>query len=162
MMKKYPYFKKVQTCADGSPAPDPLTHRIERAVRFEEVDALNVVWHGRYPSYLEDGRVAFGEAYGLGYLALRDAGIVAPIRQMHLDYMAPLRFGQMCTIETTLLWDDAAKLVFIYRLFDEKDRVLTTGYTTQLFLTMQGEIYMGYPEFYQQFCQKWQRGTLGV
>ena len=160
-MKKYPYFRQAQVCADGSPTPPPLTNHIRRKVRFEEVDSLHIVWHGRYPSYLEDGRVAFGEQYGLGYLAMRDAGIVAPIRQMHLDYVAPIRFGQTCTIETTLLWDDAAKLVFIYRLLDEGEALLTTGYTTQLFLTTEGEMCLGYPDVYQQFCRKWKKGEFG-
>ena len=160
-MKKYPYFPQAQVCADGTPAPAPLTCRIERTVRFEEVDSLHVVWHGRYPSYLEDGRAAFGERYGLGYLTIHAAGIVAPIRQMHLDYIAPLRFGQTCAIETTLLWDDAAKLVFIYRLLDEGGAVLTTGYTTQLFLTLGGAMCMGYPDFYNDFCVKWKMGALG-
>ena len=160
-MKKYPYFRQAQVCADGSPAPPSLTNRIARKVRFEEVDSLHIVWHGRYPSYLEDGRVAFGEQYGLGYLAMRDAGIVTPIRQMHLDYMAPIRFGQTCTIETTLLWDDAAKLVFVYRLLDQEGAVLTTAYTSQLFLTMAGAMCMGYPDFYNDFCVKWKTGALG-
>ena len=41
--------------------PAPLVVGIDRRVRFEEVDALGMVWHGRYPSYFEDGRIAFGD-----------------------------------------------------------------------------------------------------
>ena len=157
-MKRYPYFSLAKECTDGTPAPKPLTCHVQRTVRFEEVDSLRVVWHGRYPSYLEDGRGAFGKQFGLGYLAMHDAGLVAPIRQMHLDYMAPIRFGQTCTIETTLLWNDAAKLVFVYRILDEAGSLLTTAYTVQLFLTTEGEIFMGFPDFYQQFCSRWKRG----
>ena len=52
-----PYFRP-ETMMNGRPAPLPLTCTVPREVRFEEVDALNVVWHGRYPSYFEDARVA--------------------------------------------------------------------------------------------------------
>jgi Predicted thioesterase len=160
-MKKYPYFHLALECADGSPAPTPLRCCTKRPVRFEEVDSLQIVWHGRYPSYLEDGRMAFGTHFGLGYLVMYEAGLVAPIRQMHIDYIAPLRFDQTCTIETTLLWNDAAKLVFVYRLFDESGSLLTTAYTIQLFVTTEGEMCMGYPDFFQQFCNRWKRGELG-
>ena len=39
----------------------------EFAVRFSEVDSMNVVWHGSYPLYFEDAREAFGKKYGLEY-----------------------------------------------------------------------------------------------
>ena len=45
--------------------PKPLETSVARRVRFEEVDPLTIVWHGRYPSYFEDGRAAFGEKYCL-------------------------------------------------------------------------------------------------
>ena len=38
------------------------------AIRFSEVDSMNVVWHGSYPLYFEDAREAFGEKYGLEYM----------------------------------------------------------------------------------------------
>ena len=83
-----PYFR---TAPD---APPPLRRTVTRRVRFEEVDALGIVWHGRHASYIEDGRVAVCEACGIGYLTLFEQEILAPIKSMHIDYMHPLRFGQ--------------------------------------------------------------------
>ena len=38
-------------------------------VSFYEMDPMQVVWHGEYVRYLEDGREAFGRRYpGIGYL----------------------------------------------------------------------------------------------
>ena len=51
-------------------SPAPLRLIVERKVRFEEVDPMNIVWHGRYPGYFEDGRVALGDKYGIGYMDL--------------------------------------------------------------------------------------------
>ena len=45
----------------------PLTANTKRKVRFEEVDSLGIVWHGRYPSFFEDSRDEFGNKYGLKY-----------------------------------------------------------------------------------------------
>lgn len=156
-----PYFK-ARNKADGGSAPAPLTWSVDRAVRFEEVDSLGVVWHGHYPSYFEDARVAFGDARGFGYLDVYNAGFVIPVKQMGIDYIAPLRFGQKCRITARLHWDDAARINFSYEIRDEAGALLTTGYTVQLFLTAGGELCMVKPDFFQDFCQRWERGVLPV
>ena len=42
----------------------------EVTVRFHEVDAMCVVWHGHYLAYFEQARVAFGNALGDRFTAL--------------------------------------------------------------------------------------------
>ncbi|HET6225857.1 MAG TPA: acyl-CoA thioesterase, partial [Bacteroidia bacterium] len=55
-----------------------LTNRTEVPVRFSEVDALGIVWHGHYLKFFEDGREAFGRQYGLGYLDIHKEEFVVP------------------------------------------------------------------------------------
>ena len=44
-----------------------LTCRTPIRVRFSEVDSMQVVWHGEYMRYFEDGREDFGRRFaGLG------------------------------------------------------------------------------------------------
>ena len=57
-----PYFRR------GEGQPPPLRAITKRRVRFEEVDPLGIVWHGRYPSYFEDARVELGRKYGIDYM----------------------------------------------------------------------------------------------
>lgn len=159
-MKRYPYFKPVKLCVDGSPAPGPLRIVVERTVRFEEVDLMGVVWHGRYPGFLEDGRVAFGTRFGIGYELLAKMRTPAPVKQMHIDYVAPLRFNQTFRIITELYWSEAARMNFAYALHDEKGGLRAQGYTVQLFTTMAGELLLEQPDFYADFCRKWKSGAL--
>ena len=50
----------------GSVTP-ALTNTTKTTVRFSEVDSMQVVWHGEYVRYFEDGREAFGRKYpGIG------------------------------------------------------------------------------------------------
>ena len=42
-----------------------LIAETEIGIRFNEVDALGIVWHGNYVKYFEDGREAFGEKFDL-------------------------------------------------------------------------------------------------
>ena len=128
-------------------------------MRFEEVDPLGIVWHGRYPSYFEDGRVAFGDMHALEYLRMREEGFAAPIVQMHLDYHAPLRFGESCRIEAFLHWCDAVRLNFEYRLTRCGDGTLVvSGYTVQMLTDLQGDVLVAWPEYMEDWRERWRRG----
>ncbi len=153
------YFKAPGNLADGSPAPAPLMAATTRVVRFHEVDPLGVVWHGHYASYFEDARVAFGERYGIGYQTIHAAGFVTPVKQMRIDYEAPLRFNQECRITATLFWSDAARLNFEYTIADMEDALVTRGCTVQLFVTLAGDLSYAKPDFYEAFCAKWREGA---
>lgn len=154
-----PYFKD-EALPDSTPPPAPLSCTVERTVRFEEVDAMNVMWHGRYPSYFEDARVAFGNIYNFSYYKLYETGYVVPVKQLGIDYIAPLRFEQRCLITCKLHWTNAAKLNFSYSITDTTGNPLTTGYTVQLFLTRNLELCMFKPEYAADFYRRWQNREL--
>ena len=151
---KRPYFKT------SSDAPAPLTFTVQRIVRFEEVDPLGIVWHGRYPSYFEDARVALGDHYGIGYLDFHRENLVTPIKQIHVDYDRPLRFGETCTITALLYWTRAARMNLGFEIRNKAGDITTTGYSVQLFLDTQGTLLMAPPDFYLDFCERWEQGLL--
>jgi acyl-CoA thioester hydrolase len=141
-------------------APAPLRLSVERVVRFEEVDPLGIVWHGRYPSYFEDGRVLLGEQYGIGYMDFYHQGIVAPIKQLHVDYQKPLQFGERFSIEAILHWSDATRLNHEFILRNAAGEVTTSGYSVQLLMDREQNVLMLPPPFYAEFRQRWQAGEL--
>ncbi|WP_022661116.1 acyl-CoA thioesterase [Paucidesulfovibrio longus] len=149
-----PYFKPVP----GAPAPLRIT--VQRTVRFEEVDPLGVAWHGRYASYLEDARVALGDTYGFGYLDLRDNGIITPIKQLHIDYLKPLRYAEPFTIEALLHWTEAARINIEYILRNQRAEVTTTAYSVQMLVDTEGELIIVQPEFCRGFFTRWKEGKL--
>ena len=148
------YFKSAAN------QPAPLRVTVERRVRFEEVDPLGIVWHGRYPGYFEDARVAFGDRYGIGYLDFYREGILAPIKKLHVDYQRPLRFGDPFTIEGVLHWSEAARLNFEFILRNAAGEVTTSGYTVQMLMDAEHTLLLVPPPFYQSFCERWARGDL--
>jgi len=133
--------------------------RTTRRVRFEEVDALGIVWHGRYSSYLEDGRIAFGDRFHLGYLDMKRESVAAPIVQLHLDFFAPLYFDQTFEIETVLHWSESLRFNFSYRIF-LGEKILAAGYTVQLLTDLSGNLLFIPPQFIADFRQRWQQGEL--
>ena len=140
--------------------PEPLRLQVKRQVRFEETDALGIVWHGRYASYFEDARSALGDNYGIGYLDLYRNGIVAPIKKLHADYHRPLTYPEDFTVEGILHWSDAARINYEFIIRDSKGSIVTTGYSVQIMLDMENNLYMVSPPFYQEFCKRWKAGEL--
>lgn len=154
-MSRKPYFPPVP---DG---PEPLRVTMHREVRFEEVDPMDIVWHGRYPSYFEDGRQALGKRYGISYQDFRDNQVAAPIKQMHIDYVLPLCFGESMSVEAILHWTEAARLNYEFIIRNENGEITTTGYTVQLFVTFDKKLMMFPPDFYVRFLERWKSGALG-
>ena len=149
-----PYF------TDPKDAPAPLRIRVERRVRFEEVDALGIVWHGRYASYFEDARSTLGDNYGIGYLDLYRNGIVAPIKKLHADYHRPLTYPEDFTVEAVLHWSDAARINYEFIIRDRMGLIVTTGYSVQVMVDKENNLYMVSPAFYREFCARWKAGEL--
>lgn len=146
-----PYFKSQ----DG---PPPLTVTCQRAVRLEEVDVLGIVWHGRYAGYLEDGREEMGRRFGLSYIEFREAGAVLPIRTLHMDYLLPLRYLENFLLETTLHWNEAARLNMEYKLFNAEGQLATRGYSVQMMVDLSGALLLEAPAFYRDFQERWRLG----
>ena len=133
---------------------------VSRKVRFEEVDPLGIVWHGRYASFLEDGRVAFGDKYDLSYPTMRREKFLAPIVQMHVDYHSPLRYDDEFMITARLIWSDAVRMNFEYILENSKGHVTATGYTVQLLTDLDQKILLARPEFVENLCSRWMKGEI--
>lgn len=153
MVLKKEYFSTEA----GSPAP--LTATTTRRIRFEEVDLLRMVWHGRYPGLFEEGRTAFADSYGLSTREFMDNQIAAPVFKLHIDYQQPLRLDEIVTITTTLYWSEALRLNFTYRIFDNAGVQTTSAYTIQLLTDLQGNLLLLPPDMITSF-RKWWRNYL--
>ena len=123
-------------------------------VRFTETDPLGIVWHGNYIQYFEDGREAFGREHSISYLDQKANGYTSPIIKSECEHKLPLRYGDVATIKTTFINSPAAKMIFRYRIFDPKGRLVCLGETTQVFLNQNGELSLTMPEFFQQWKKK--------
>ncbi len=150
--EKY-YFKRD----DGS--PEPVTVAVKRRVNFSEVDAMAIVWHGRYALYFEDGSAELGRRCGLSYSDFYAAGLRAPIVTCHIEYFRPLQLDEEFTIAAALIWDEGARLNTEYALYKEDGSLATSGYTVQV-LTKHttGEVCIVSPELLETCRRRWQAG----
>lgn len=152
-MKK-PYFKPAKD------DPPPLRRKVSRNIRFEEVDMLQIAWHGHYASFFEDARIRIGSAYRIGYLDFYAHGILTPIKTVYVDYIQPLRFMEKITIEGILHYSPAARINSEYIIRNAKGDVAATGFTVQMMLNKEFKLYLTQPNYYKDFCDRWKAGKL--
>lgn len=139
-----------------NPQAAALTDRTTIKVRFSEIDSMQIVWHGEYVRYFEDGRESFGRHYGLDYMSIHREGYVVPIVDLTCQFKQPLSFGEEAIVETRYIRCDAAKILFEYTIYRATDRsIVATGTTTQVFLNANKELELMNPDFYREWQKKW-------
>ena len=131
-----------------------LVHTSQFAVRFNETDPVGIVWHGNYITYFEDGREAFGRHFGISYLDIQKSGFVTPIIKSVCEHKFPLKYGDICRIETTYEDSLAAKMMYNFRIYNQENRLACIGETIQVFLDNDGELMLTFPPFFEEWKQK--------
>ncbi len=137
-----------------SNSPKEISYTSQIRVRFVETDPMGIVWHGNYIQYFEDGREAFGRQHGISYLDQKDYGFTSPIVKSSSEHKLPLRYGEVATIKTTFIDSRAAKMMFKYEIFNEKNQLVCTGKTTQVFLGNDDKIFLHLPPFFEAWKRK--------
>jgi len=126
-------------------------HKIK--VRYVETDQMGVVHHSNYPIYFEAARVDWLEEFNLAYHLLEKDGLMMPIYDMQLKYHAPAYFGDELSVEVALQELKLTKLKFDYRIFNQNDRLITTGSTTLAFLNASSRKPVKCPEWLREKLQ---------
>ena len=125
-------------------------------IRFSEIDAMRVVWHGAYAKYFEDAREQFGKDYGLDYLLIERNGYYAPIVDLSFQYRQPLRYGMEPEIVITYRPVEAAKIIFDYEIHGtDGEGVFATGHSIQVFMDTQYQLVWENPDFYEEWKRRW-------
>ncbi|WP_378187683.1 acyl-CoA thioesterase [Aquimarina sp. W85] len=123
-------------------------------VRFNDCDPLNIVWHGIYVTYFEEGREAFGRSENISYLDVKSNNFVTPIVNFNCDHKLPLTYGDIATIETIFVDSPAAKMIFKYNVYNQREELVCSGETTQVFLDMNGVMSLTIPDFFMDWKRK--------
>lgn len=116
-------------------------HETSLQVRFNEVDAYGVVWHGHYVGWFEKGRNDLTQRYQMGPLQLKGMNLLAPVVELNCQFKLPAIFGDSLIIQTTMERTEVAKLIFHYRVLDQKNqKTLATGSTTHVLTDLKGNL----------------------
>ncbi|MFN7990494.1 MAG: thioesterase family protein [Thermoanaerobaculia bacterium] len=125
----------------------PRPFRVELDVRFPEVDAYRVVWHGNYVLYCEVARNALCGAAGFTPAEALAYGYRVPITRFEVNLRRPARLDDRLEVSCTLRPPATAKLEMDYELRRLPDRLLlATGVTQQVILSPGDELLLTFPK----------------
>lgn len=71
-------------------------------VAFNDLDPMNIVWHGNYLKYLELARSEMFDKLNFGYTIMHELNLMYPIAKMDLKFIAPAQFNQTLNVRCTL------------------------------------------------------------
>lgn len=141
-------------------APEPVSVLIHKRVNFNEADVMGIVWHGNYAKYFEEASAELGIKCGLSYRAYYEAGIQAPIVQLHVDYHKPLELGEAFSVRASYVWSEGARLHTEFAAYRADKSIAATGYTIQMFLDAASkEPLLTSPQILEDCRQRWRAGA---
>jgi len=150
--RKDGYFRQ-----DGGPAP--IVYAVTKTISFSDIDAMAIMWHGRYPKLFEMAAEALTKKIGMGYADYAKADLRAPIVQLHIDYHQPLMLEETVTVEAKMVWDDAARMNTEFRIVKADGTLASTGYIVQMFVSAAGMPFMIDPPLYAAVKERWKQGA---
>jgi acyl-CoA thioester hydrolase len=121
-------------------------HETKITVRFNEIDAYRVAWHGHYVAWMEIGRNALAGRFDLDAFQLAALGCLGPVVALELKYLRPARFNDKLTIRTTLRRTQTATLEFITTIVGPDGTKLATGVTTHALTDLDGVLQFQLPQ----------------
>jgi len=120
-------------------------HEIKITVRFNEIDAYRIAWHGHYVAWMEIGRNALAGQFELDALQLVAAGYLGPVVALELKFLRPARFNDVVTVQTTLRRSETATLEFITTIVGPDGKKCATGKTTHALTDLDGVLQFKLP-----------------
>ena len=139
-------------------SPSALVASIRLRVTFSDVDAMAVVWHGRYSQYCEEAYAELTRRCGISYHDFFKAELRAPVVQFHSDYFQSLILEEEFTVTARLVWCEGARMNVEYLLTRTGGVIAATGYTVQLFTDSSGAQLLTVPPLIEILRKRWQRG----
>jgi 4-hydroxybenzoyl-CoA thioesterase len=98
----------------------------ERPIKFEEVDAANIVFFARFVTYAHEAMEHFFSGLGGGYAGLivsRRIGL--PAVHVEMSFSVPVRYGDVLRIQTSVARVGNRSATFHYRMIRMRDDSLS-------------------------------------
>ncbi|MFP5221483.1 MAG: acyl-CoA thioesterase [Acidobacteriota bacterium] len=138
----------------GEPFPEVHT-RFELYVSYGETDAMGVVYYGNYPHWFERARGQFLRERDLSYAEVERRGVMLPVREMNVRYLAPARYDEHVVVCAGISQWGRASVTFSYQVYGppEQSRLLCLGSTQHACVDTGGKP-MPLPGWLKETCLK--------
>ncbi len=103
-------------------------------VRYGETDRMGYCYYVNYAEFLEVGRVEAIRSKGITYKKLEDDGIMLPVSEFQIKYLAPAFYDDLLNIVTCISHLKGSRLYFTYEIFNQENKKLVEASTTLVFV----------------------------
>lgn len=77
-----------------------MKHSAEYKVYYEDTDAGQIMYHGRYINWCERARMDFTHSLGLDFDHMVGEGVLIVVRHLEADYLKPAKLEQILRVES--------------------------------------------------------------
>jgi len=123
-------------------------------VRYGETDRMNYAYYGNYALYYEVARSELLRTYGLSYSEMEAKGVMMPVMDLHVNFLRPAVYDEKLTIITKIKEAPSVKMRFEYEIYNEKQELINTGYTTLVFMNSENKKIIRAPKFFTELFKK--------
>lgn len=121
-------------------------HEVNVKVRFNEIDAYQVAWHGHFVAWMEIGRNELARRFGMAADQLAEAGYLGPVVALEVKYLRPVRFNDLVTVKTTVKRNETATVEFQSIILGADGVPCARGGTVHALTDMSGNTQYRLPE----------------
>ncbi len=107
---------------------------VQVRVRYKETDKMGVVHHSNYINYYEVARTEMMREAGISYRDMEERGVMLPVKEVHIDYIASAYYDELLTIRITLAERPGVKLTFDHEIFNEKGQLINKARVVLVFV----------------------------
>lgn len=129
-----------------------MTFVYKHQVQYYETDKMGITHHSNYIRWMEEARTFLLDEIGCPYHQFEEEGLISPVMSLSCDYKATTTFPDLISITVSVKAVKSAKLIFNYRMVNEKGDLVFNGSSEHSFLTKDGKfvhIKRDYPKFYE-------------
>ena len=102
-------------------------------VRYEETDAMGMVYYGDYARYLEVTRAEMIRAEGLSYALMEEQGVLMPVLRMNITYRGIAVYDDLIQAKAVILGEIGKTITYKTEMF-VKDRLINESEVELIFL----------------------------
>lgn len=111
-----------------------LEKRVKIRTWYKDTDQMGIVHHSNYVSYFEAARGEAMRKLGFTYKEMEARGIMMPVVDVKLHYISPAYYDELLTFVIRVEKMPMARIEFLYEVYNEADKLITTGSVTLGFM----------------------------
>ena len=123
-------------------------------VRYEETDAMGMVYYGNYARYLEVTRAEMIRAEGLSYALMEEQGVLMPVLRMNITYRGIAIYDDLIQAKAVILGEIGKTITYKTEMF-VKDRLINESEVELIFLDRERRRPIACPDRFVEALKKY-------